>query len=164
MDSLNAAFVSFWNYLKLVFADKLHRNKERLGRSYHIGEHGEYRIFRETISYEQLAEKKVVVLVGFRLKLLGKSNFMHKLFQKVCILTTPFWCGFPGFYVKLWMVQPQTGNYLGIYDWAGKANAQTYVEWLIKMLKPLSLPGTVWYKIYETDFETYLEKHEYKLP
>src|SRR5438445_185960 len=126
MDSIKLAAQSLWQFIKLVSAGKLHRRKDRLGRAYLLGEYGEYRIFRETVGNDGSEDKPVVLVVGFRLKLLGINQFWHKLFQKVCILTTPFWSGFRGFRVKLWMVQPRAGNYMGIYEWAGKEHAQEY--------------------------------------
>lgn len=164
MDVIKQLSISVWNFLKLALAEKLHRRKERLGRSYTLKDRGEFRIFRETTSGDVVSDKHVVLVVGFRLKLLGNNKLAHKLFQKVCILTTPFWSGFVGFATKLWMVQPQTNNYLGIYDWSGKQNAQNYADTLVKILRPLSTPDSVWYKIHETEFEKYLEEREYRLP
>ncbi len=164
MDVVKAASRSVWNYLKLIFSSKLHLDKVRLGRSYHIGDQGEYLVFRETVSGAIIKEPHVVLVVGFRLKLLSTNRTAHKIFQKICILTTPFWSGFVGFHIKLWMVKHNTSSYLGIYDWAGKDNAIKYAETLCRVLRPLSTPDSVWYKIYEKDFEDYLLEHEYKLP
>ncbi len=164
MSLLKAFFISVGNYFKLVTAGNLRLLKDRKGRAYHISEHGEYRVFRETVSTQEYADKPVVIVIGFRLKLIGNSGFLHWLFQKVCIFTTPFWCGFNGFKIKLWMVKTKGSNYLGIYEWAGKDNAQNYVDWLIRILKPLSRPESVWYKIHTDDFEKFLEAREYRLP
>lgn len=164
MNNLSLAFKSTWRFIKLIAHDKHHRRKDRLGRVYHIPEHGDYRIFRETVSSDGTGDKPVLLIVGFRLKVLGQSIFLHKIFQKLCILTTPIWSGFTGFKVKLWMVQPTTSNYMGIYDWAGKDNATFYVKWLTSILNPLCIPKTIWYEIKEVNFEKYLEEREYKLP
>lgn len=56
------------------------------------------------------------------------------------------------------MVDPKTKNYMGIYSWYGRENAQEYVNFLVKILRPLSTRGSVWYKIIEGEpFEDYLK-------
>ncbi len=164
MNLIKATFISIWQYFNLVIYNKLHLRRERKGRAYHISGYGEYRVFRETVSLDNSSEKPVVIVIGFRLKLLGRNKFLHWLFQKVCIMTTPFWCGFKGFKVKLWMVKTNGYSYMGIYDWAGKDNAQTYVNWLTSILKPLSTTNSVWYKIHTDNFEKFLETREYRIP
>jgi hypothetical protein len=73
------------------------------------------------------------------------------------LLTTPFWSGLPGFSVKLWMVDPETKRYLGIYDWRGADQAQRYVDALIRVLQPLSTRGSVWYRLIpNTELEPHL--------
>ena len=119
-----------------------------MSQVYSIDQRGTYQVFRETVSDDGTAAKSVVLVVGFRLRVLRSISFLHWLFQRACILTTPFWSGFRGFRVKLWMVDPQTKNYLGIYDWAGAENAQTYIDALVQVLQPLSTPGSVWYDLF----------------
>jgi hypothetical protein len=151
------AGTSMWQCLRLAAHGRLHLRRHRLGAAYDINQAGRYSIFRETVSSEPLSEPGAVLVVGFRLRLLGSSSFLHWLFQRLCILTTPFWSGFHGFRVKLWMVDRETKNYLGIYDWAGAANATHYVEALTRVLVPLSTPDSVWCELHTNQsFEVYL--------
>jgi hypothetical protein len=115
-------------------------------------------VFRESVARADYQPPGSVLEVGFRLKFIKSSRVMHWLFQRVCILTTPFWSGFDGFVVKLWMVSPKSKDYLGIYQWSEPDKAQFYVNALERVLKPLSTAGSVWYKIYpQTDLEVFLE-------
>jgi hypothetical protein len=57
------------------------------------------------------------------------------------------------------MVDPVTRNYLGIYEWDGRASAQKYVDALVRVLKPLSVPGSVWYELIDEQFAAYLSDH-----
>jgi hypothetical protein len=58
-------------------------------------------------------------------------------------------------------VDPHTKSYLGIYQWAGAANVQTYVDTLVKVLRPLSSAVTVWYELIpDQDFSGYLQSRE----
>lgn len=157
---VRAALGSGWHYCELAAAGALHLRRERLGRRYRIDQGGSYAVFRETVSTDATVGEPVVLIVGFRLRFIGSSAPMHWLFQRLCILTTPFWSGFHGFRVKLWMVEPQRKNYLGIYAWNGHENAARYARLLVRVLQPLSTPGSVWYEI--RDWETlprYLAAH-----
>lgn len=126
---------------------------DRLGQTYnvHHSERTNYTVFRETESRDGSIDTFSVLIVGFRLRFLGSNPMLHWLFQRICIISTPIWSGFHGFRTKLWMVDRLTKNYLGIYEWAGDQNALAYVEWLVKILRPLSIAGSVWYEIHQNE-------------
>jgi hypothetical protein len=159
MGNLRLILASMCRYGELVALGRLRLRRDRLRSAYRIEGHGLYEIFRETVSSEANVEPDAVLVVGFRLRAIGSHPLPHWLFQRLCILTTPFWSGFRGFGVKLWMVDPETKNYLGIYRWAGADNAQTYVELLGKILRPLSTPGSVWHELHSgQEFEAFLRE------
>ena len=161
MKIFQLALLSVIRYISLIYRKFLHLKKDRLGQLYRIDDRGTYAIFRETISQLKVNVPEVVLIVGFRLKLIKSNPFCHWLFQRVCILTTPFWSGFKGFQVKLWMVDPKTKNYLGIYNWEGEKNALAYAKALVTVLKPLSVKDSVWFKINQTQsFERYFRSHQ----
>ena len=135
-------------FVPLTATRALRLRRDRLGRAYAIDQGGTYQIFRETVSAATPPDNCVVLVVGFRLRGIKAWPLPHWLFQRVCLLTTPFWSGFPGFRVKLWMVDPTTKAYLGIYDWAGADRARTYVTALTRVLRPLSTPGSVFARLY----------------
>ena len=153
------AGLSCLRFLGLTLSGKLHLNPKRIGQVLKISQAGSYSVFRDTYCDAEGTKDEVVLVVGFRLKLLRNSLIGHWLFQRVCIFTTPFWSGFRGFRIKLWMVDRESHNYLGIYKWAGRQAAGTYVDALTKVLKPLSVPGTVWYTIYRERFEDFVNQH-----
>ena len=66
---------------------------------------------------------------------------LHALFRVVCIVTTPFFVGLPGFRSKLWMVDPATGD--------DATTARAYAEGLSRVLRLLSAPGSVSYELVE---------------
>lgn len=142
---------------RLLMSHALRQRNDHLEIPYAIDQGGTYQAFRETVSDDGTRKPNAVLVVGFRLRGIRNQPVLHWIFQRVCLLTTPFWSGFRGFRVKLWMVDPDSLNYLGIYEWAGVANAETYASTLIRILRPLSTPGSVWYQIYpEQDLEPFL--------
>lgn len=138
---------------------ELHLRHGRLGICYDLPGRGRYQVFRETTS-AHLVYDPTVLVVGFRLKLINDNHFMHRLFQRVCVLTTPFWSGFPGFGTKLWMFDPATHIYLGIYQWDTPPAAKVYVNALTRVLKAVSTKGSVWHELYTRQrLEIFLLSH-----
>jgi hypothetical protein len=161
MSTLTTACQSFAGFISLTLHGELKLKRRRVGKDYAV-ENGIYEIFRETESLKVEGET-VILVIGFRLKLIRSNAFLHWVFQRVCILTTPFWSGLTGFKTKLWMVDPKTNNYLGIYDWRGKKEAKKYLDFLLPVLNFFSVPSSVWaQQIYRQNFENFLIKHELK--
>jgi hypothetical protein len=154
------ALLSAKQWVKLVRTDNIGRTREHIGESYRIERYGTYRVFRETRGHDEGCEPSCVLVVGFQLRIIGANPLMHWLFQRVCLLTTPFWSGFLGFRIKLWMVDPVTKNYLGIYEWAGAANARNYADVLARVLRRVSTKDSVWFEISEKqEFLSFLNDH-----
>ena len=154
------AIASGRRFLSLERHRALRRPPGRLGHAFRVDDGRSYHIFRETVSDAAPAETPNVLVVGFQLKVIGAHPVPHWIFQRCCLLTTPFWSGLPGFSVKLWMVDPETKRYLGIYDWRGTTGAQQYVDALVRVLRPLSTPDSVWYRLLpDRALDPYLAEH-----
>ena len=68
-----------------------------------------------------------------------------------------FFVGVGGFRSKLWMYDPSTGDYAGLYDWDDPRRARAYAEGLSAVLRLVSVPGTVSYELVPgEDVATYL--------
>lgn len=153
------AISSLRAYITLMQRGWLAMPQRRLGIQYEIKEKGKYRIFRETVNKAPADTTPLVIVVGFRLKAIGRSSVLHYLFQRVCLITTPFWSGLQGFHVKLWMVDSETKNYAGIYQWRGREKALDYLNALVPVLGFFSEVGSVWYLLYDdVELEKFLEK------
>lgn len=160
MKTLRKLIYSIYYFFKLVFSDLLHLRKNRLGKRFKAPNGKVYQVFRETFSDKVYKKKEVTLIVAFRLKFIGSNSFFHWLFQRLCLLDTPLWVGFPGFKEKFWMVEPKTKDYLGIYKYEGKENALKYANYICSILRPVSTKNSVWYKIFEEKFEDYLKKRQ----
>src|SRR5688500_17051137 len=93
---------SVLRFLPLPPHRSLRRPPERLGASLLVDDGRTYQVFRETVSDAVPAASPTVLVVGFQLKLVHAFRLPHWVFQRCCLLTTPFWSGLPGFSVKLW--------------------------------------------------------------
>lgn len=158
LHDLNLTFKSCYRFIGLVAHGSMHRRQDRLGETYGTDRGGNYSIFLDTNSLDNVAEPSAVLVVGFRLRWIRSNRLLHKIFRRICIISTPLWSGFPGYREKLWMVDYKTEDYLGIYEWAGESNALVYAEWLTRLLRHLSTKGSVWYEIFpNTKISSYLK-------
>jgi hypothetical protein len=142
----------------LVSRHELRLSEDRLGRDYRLCDGHCYRVFRETVRPIP-DESRTVIEVGFRLRSIDSARMAHWLFQRLCILTTPFWSGFCGFGTKLWMVDPQTCGYAGIYEWGTPASARAYLDVLLPILRVVSVRGSVFSEVHpDTVLEGFLSE------
>jgi hypothetical protein len=159
MGTLRQSWNSIAYFTRLVFSSSLHTSRQHLRNTYTVSDGKTYTVFRETVSDKEYGEKEVTLIIGFRLKLIGKNSIFHWLFQLLCMLDTPIWVGFNGFKTKFWMVKADSKDYLGLYRYQGEGNAKRYAEYICAVLKPLSTASSVWYKIEHESFELYTENH-----
>ena len=156
---MGAVLGSVRRYLGLLAAGDLHLRRSRLGEIYDVGDGDRYVVFRETVADGEAPASPVVLVVGFRLGLIRASRPCHWLFRRLCILTTPFWSGFEGFRVKLWLASPATRGYLGIYEWRDASSAERYAEVLGVVLRAVSRRGTLWHSVEDGTLAGYLPAH-----
>lgn len=135
-----------------VTAALLKRGQLRLpsrfvGRQLSFADGTTSRIFRETVLQDARVDRPTLLVVCFRLRLLRKSRIMHTLFRLESIANTPLFAGFDGFRSKLWATDLRTGVYRGVYEWDGADGAEAYVKTLGRLLRPICVPGSVWYHI-----------------
>lgn len=126
---------------------------ELLGSSLIMSDGHRFVPFRHTRKDPSLwvtTRPSAVLQPRFHLELLpARRLLLHALFRVVCIITTPFFVGLPGFRSKLWMVDPDTGDFAGLYEWDDAETARAYAEGLAKVLRALSAPGSVSYELVE---------------
>ncbi len=156
---MGAVLGSLRGYLHLIAAGDLRLWRARLGETYDVGDGDRYEVFRETVARGHTPARPVVLIVGFRLGLIRSSRPCHWLFRRLCILTTPFWSGFEGSRVKLWLASPATRGYLGIYEWRDASSAERYADVLGVVLRALSRRETVWHRLEDGALESYLTAH-----
>lgn len=104
-------------------------------------------VFRETAIRGGDPRDPAVLVVQFRLRVVGRSRLLHALFRRECILHTPLFAGFPGFRSKLWIADTDTGVYRGLYEWDGAGRAVDYADQLVRLLALFSTRGSVRYHV-----------------
>jgi hypothetical protein len=106
-------------------------------------------VFRETAAADVSTSDPTLLVIQFRLAMLGSDHLLHAAFRRECVLHTPLFAGFPGFRSKLWIDDIDTGVYRGIYQWQGGDLARHYAARMVALLRPFSNAGTARYQVVE---------------
>jgi hypothetical protein len=130
----------------LLARGRLRSPRSHVGHRIVFADGSVFRVFRETVSVAPCPDRAVLV-VRFQLRLLGRSRFGHALFRVESLANTPLFAGFPGFRSKLWLTDERTGEYRGLYDWAGAGAAESYANALVALLRPVCVPRSVGFHV-----------------
>jgi hypothetical protein len=149
---------------KALVTGRIRLSKAHVGMMLRMSDGRTYVPFRETVKDPRewrRGSAPAVVHPRFRLRFMPRkrAGLRHWLFQRVCIITTPFFVRLPGFRSKLWMVDPQTGDFAGLYELDSGDDGKAYAEGLSRILRLLSVPGSVTHEVVpESTVEAYLAK------
>lgn len=127
----------------MMMAGRLAQPSTHLGCRLSFADGSTSSVFRETAVRGMPTSDPAVLVVRFRLRVVGTSLPCHAAFRRECVLHTPLFAGFPGFRSKLWLTDLQTGLYRGLYEWDGADLAVDYAETLARLLRVVSVRGSV---------------------
>ncbi|MBA4385407.1 MAG: hypothetical protein C0410_11775 [Anaerolinea sp.] len=137
---------SLFQFLKMVFLNRVHFLKNRVGQVYDLGDGLEWVIFRE-MKIDPLPNEPAIAEVHFRPRfhVAGMSLKKNILFS---IFPIPFFAGLPGFRSKLWLYNLATGDFSGWYEWVTARDAENYSKsFAVKFMTNRSIPGSVSFQI-----------------
>jgi hypothetical protein len=140
---------------RLLFRRQIRLPRAHLGRRIDFADGSSFRVYRETVRLARDPEPAVLV-VRFRLPLVGRSRLLQAMFRAESLLNTPLFAGFPGFRTKLWLTDDHTGEYRGLYDWDGSERARSYATTLAALLRLVCVPGSVTFHV-----EPHVRRDEY---
>ena len=125
----------------LIARMQLRSPKEYVGTHLHFRDGTTSLVFRETVRSARTLDPALLV-IQFRLAVLGSNRWAHAAFRRECVLHTPLFAGFPGFRSKLWADDVATGIYRGVYEWDGAEAARAYATRMVGLLAPFSNADT----------------------
>jgi hypothetical protein len=127
----------------LLGRHRLRLPRQNVGRELTFADGTTSRVYRETVRVAAPTPRPTLLVVQFRLRLIGDSRPLHALFRAESILNTVLFAGFPGFRSKLWATDGRTGVYRGVYEWDGADRAHSYATAITALLGLLSVQGSV---------------------
>lgn len=145
---------------RLLAARRLHLRRSRVGSTVALPDGRRYVVFRESSCDQQTDTAPVMLAVWFRLRAIPPGARVRRwFFERLCILNTVLFAGFDGYLVKLWMVDPDTSDYAGLYSWSSADKAERYGRYITSVLRPLSLPSSIGYQVFaDSTLESYLDR------
>ena len=140
-----AIAVSVLRFWRLLFAGRIRQPIGHIGGQLTFADGSCARVFRETRLERPRVADPALLVVEFRPRLIhGRA---HRVFERLSVLNTPLFVGFPGFASKLWMAHDENEVYRGIYEWDGAERARAYAQALSWILTVVSVPGSVSYHV-----------------
>ena len=134
----------------LLARRRLHLRADRVGDSVELPDGRRFVVFRES-SCDTDADSPVLLAVWFRLRAIPPGARVRRwLFERACIVNTLLFAGYDGYLVKLWMVDPGTSDYAGLYSWRSAAEAARYGRYITGILRPWCTQGSVGFETSET--------------
>lgn len=102
----------------------------------------------------------VMLAVWFRLRAIPPGARLRRwLFERLCILNTVLFAGIDGYLLKLWMVNPTTADYAGLYSWSSPDEAERCGRYITSILRALSCPTTVGFEVFpDSTLQSYLDR------
>jgi hypothetical protein len=145
--------------LVLLTRRRLHLRRGNVGASAQLPDRRRFVVFRETTCDRGDLEGSVTLAVWFHLRFVPAGGRLRRfVFERESILNTLLYAGFEGYRVKLWMVDPATSDYAGLYAWSTHESAERYASYITAVLRPLSVAGSVGYEIRTERLDAYLAK------
>ena len=127
--------------------------RERLGDVLESPTGDAFIVYRETALAGRDASSDRVVLV-FTMEVRGREageTVRGVLFEPLANVATPFFAGMPGFRRKLWLAGERPGEFLELYEWASRADAEAFVELLESLLAPFDYAGSASFEVVDDD-------------
>jgi hypothetical protein len=139
-------FKTLW----LLIRGRITQPRESVGRSIVFADGTRSVVYRETTTMRaRHHDNLILIVVRFRLRIIGASRVAHWLFRVESLLNTLLFAAHPGFETKLWLTDRRTGYYRGIYEWRGHPEADEYAETLRVVLRPWVERGSFAYQVIE---------------
>jgi hypothetical protein len=146
--TVRSAFHCLGRVARLLARRQLHLHRSLVGRRVEMADGRCFTIYRESSSSEPCDGAPVSLAMWFHLRGVPTgARFRAYLFERESILNTALYAGFEGYRTKLWTVDRSTNDYAGFYTWRGREQAERYAAYAMRMLAPISVPGSLGHDI-----------------
>jgi hypothetical protein len=140
-------FISLLNYIYYICSGRLRFPCSRVGEAVAMPDGKIYTIFRQAVMAQDKSQTSRPAVFQVRFRITSMTPRQNEIFSLIPI---PFITGLPGFRSKLWMVERNTGECQGVYEWDSVENAQRYANsFAMRFMSNRAEHGSVWYRIYE---------------
>ncbi|MFT4891948.1 MAG: hypothetical protein ACI9YT_002886 [Halobacteriales archaeon] len=145
---------SGWRGLKHLLDGRVRFPRERVGDVLEFPDGNTSVVYRETVLDPASGAAEAGVVLVFRMQVADPeagTTLRAVLFDPVSNVATPFFAGLPGFRRKLWLAGDRPGEFLELYGWATRADADRFVDVLQWLLAPFDFAGNARFDVVEAD-------------
>jgi hypothetical protein len=137
----------------LTLLGRLRLRYQFVGRVIEMENDRRFRIFRHLSLRSSSGIAPAVLVVRFRF-----ARFSQRVNRLLSLLPIPLIGGFPGFREKLWMVDEDTGDWQGVYEWESAEAVEAYRRsFVLGVMNRRADPGSITYTVIpETRLADYL--------
>jgi hypothetical protein len=138
--------------------------RERLGDVLESPDGDSFVVYRETaLGSDDVDRSGDPVVLVFRMSVSGREageSVRDVLFDPLANVATPFFVGMPGFRRKLWLAGSRPGEFLELYEWESRADAERFVDALQSLLAPFDAAGSASFEVVDDDsVDAYVDRH-----
>jgi len=137
---------SLLRFLGYVLTGRINFPRECLGQTVVMSDGQKFKIFKHAkLNCPPGKEREPLAIFQVRFHVANMTPRQNKMFATIPI---PFFVGLPGFRSKFWMLNEETGDFQGIYEWDTINDAENYAKsYAVRFMTGRSVPGTVTWKI-----------------
>ena len=138
----------------LALLGRLRLRHQFVGRVLEMDDGRRFRVFRHLSLRSNGGVAPAILVVRFKFK-----RFSQDLNRLLSLVPIPLIGGFPGFRHKLWMVDEETGDWQGIYEWESAEAVELYRRsFVLGVTNRRADPGAITYTVVpQTRLAGYLE-------
>jgi len=128
--------------------------RDRLGDVLERPDGDAFVVYRETALDPATDASEDGVVLVFRIQVTDPEageTLRDVLFDPLANLATPFFAGMSGFRRKLWLAGERPGEFLELYEWATRDDADRFVAVLESLLAPFGFAGSASFEVVEDD-------------
>lgn len=137
-----------------LFAGRVQFPRDRLGDVLELPDGDTFVVYRETALRPITAPSGDGVVLVFRMQVTDPEageTLRDVLFDPLANVATPFFVGMPGFRRKLWLAGERPGEFLELYEWATREDADRFVAVLDSLLTPFDFAGSASFEVVTDD-------------
>ncbi len=137
-----------------LFDGRVRFPRDRLDDVLELPDGNTFVVYRETALRPTTAQSGDGVVLVFRMQVTepeAGETLRDILFDPLANVATPFFVGMPGFRRKLWLAGERPGEFLELYEWATRADADRFVAVLESLLAPFDFAGSASFEVVEDD-------------
>jgi hypothetical protein len=126
---------------------RLHFPTGRIGETVRCADGQEFAVFRQMLREPGPGQPSTPgALFRVRFHVAAMPPRLNRVFS---LLPIPFFSGLPGFRSKLWLMDPESGDFMGQYEWDSVEDAENYNRsFAMRFMTRRSVPGSVRFEIH----------------